>query len=75
MPRRASASEAFSILLQNCFSLAGLTFDSVLGAIRDGVYVTCGPANAIAGGSEHCSPDQGSGEDLLDHVQSPGLGG
>ena len=75
MPRRTFASEAFSQLLQPCLSLAGLTFDRVLGAVRDGIHVTGGSANGIAGGGKHCSADQGSGEDFLDHFQSPGLGG
>jgi hypothetical protein len=75
MPRRTFAGEAFSRLLQNCVSLAGLTFDRVLGAVRNGIHVTSGPADGIAGGSKHRSADQGSGEDFLDHFQSPGLGG
>jgi hypothetical protein len=75
MPRQTFAGEAFSRLLQNCVSSAGLTFDRVFSAVCDGVHVSGRAADGVAGGSKHRSADQGSGEDFLDHIQSPGLGG
>jgi hypothetical protein len=67
MPREASPAEHFPNLLQLCLSLARLTFDRVLGAVRDRIHVTGGPANGVAGGRGHRSADQGGSEDFLDH--------
>jgi hypothetical protein len=77
-PARRSRRSIFptvATLPQLNLSLAGLTLDRILGAVRDRIHVFGRSANGVASGGSHRRANQSGGEDFLDHSQSPELGG